>query len=243
MPADPVPRLSIRNLHAGYGPTEILHGVDLELAPGRSLCLVGPNGAGKSTVLNAVFGLADVHQGRIDVDGVDVARLGSAQRLGDLGIAYVLQSSSVFPDLSVEQNLGLGAFLLGSRAKAREAVAKILDRYPALAERRRARAGVLSGGERRQLEIARALMLQPGLLLIDEPSIGLEPKAIEAVFAMLRELQRRDGMSILLVEQNVRQGLAFADHGAVLVAGKPVAFGTGAQLLSDPKTSRLFLGD
>jgi len=243
MSVDPVPRLRIQNLHAGYGHTEILHGMDLELAPGRSLCLVGPNGAGKTTVLNAVFGLADVHQGQISVDGVDVARLGSAQRLGDLGIAYVLQSSSVFPDLSVEQNLRLGAFLLRSRAKAGQAVEKILDRYPALADRRRARAGALSGGERRQLEIARALMLQPGLLLIDEPSIGLEPKAIEAVFAMLRELQQREGTSILLVEQNVRQGLAFADHGAVLVAGKPVALGTGAELLSDRMISRLFMGD
>lgn len=243
MDADPASRLLIQGLCAGYGHTEILHVVDLELAAGRSLCLVGPNGAGKSTLLNAVFGLADVHRGFIRVDAVDVAPLSAAQRLATLGIAYVLQNSSIFPDLSVEQNLLLGAYLLRSRTAAKLAVASIFDRYPGLADRRRARAGVLSGGERRQLEIARALMLQPRLLLIDEPTIGLEPKMVETVFAMLRELQQRDGMSILLVEQNVRQGLAYADQGAVLVAGKLMALGTGPELLADRLISRLFLGD
>ena len=244
-PATPlaVPRLVIRNLHAGYGVAEILHGVDLELAAGESLCLVGPNGAGKSTVLNAVFGLCDLRSGQVLVQGVDAVAFSAAQRLADLGVAYVLQHSSVFPDLSVESNLALGAYVLRSAAKTRDAVAAILQQYPRLAERRRERAGVLSGGERRQLEIARALITQPRLLLIDEPSIGLDPKGVEAVFAMLRGVQQRLGTAILLVEQNVRQGLAFADRGMVLVAGKPVAQGNAAELLSNPLISRLFLGD
>lgn len=242
-PAAATPRLLIRGLHAGYGASEILHGIDLELAAGESLCLVGPNGAGKSTVLNAVFGMADMLGGRIEVDAVDIRPMASTERLARLGVAYVLQSPSVFPDLSVQHNLLLGAYLMRSRDRADAAVAGILERYPRLAERRRERAGVLSGGERRQLEIARALMLQPRLLLIDEPSIGLEPRAITSVFGMLRELQQRDGLSILLVEQNVRQGLAYADRGAVMVAGELVATGTGAELLADRMITRLFMGD
>ena len=243
MSSEQPPRLLVSDLHAGYGVAEILHGLDLELGAGQSLCLVGPNGAGKSTVLNAVFGLCDVSRGQIRVDGMDAAGLYPSQRLSGLGLAYVLQNSSVFPDLSVENNLALGGYALRSAAKTRAAVAAILQHYPRLAERRHERAGVLSGGERRQMEIARALITQPRLLLIDEPSIGLEPKAIEAVFLMLREVQQRLGTSILLVEQNVRKGLAFADQAVVLVAGKPVARGTGAALLADPLVSRLFLGD
>lgn len=237
-----LPHLCIQDLHAGYGQTEVLRGVNLDLPAGKSLCLVGPNGAGKSTILNAIFGLANVTQGRITFAAIDVAPLQPAQRLAALGIAYVLQDSSIFPDLSVEQNLRLGAYLLNSRAGAKTAAEIILDRYPRLADRRTARAGVLSGGERRQLEIARALMMKPRLLLIDEPTIGLEPKLIEAVFSMLRELQERDGMSILLVEQNVRQGLAYADNGAVLVAGELVSTGVGSDLLGNQKIKQMFLG-
>jgi branched-chain amino acid transport system ATP-binding protein len=235
-------RLQIEGLHAGYGNTEILHGVSLALGAGQSLCLIGPNGAGKSTVLNAVFGLAKTHRGRITMDGCDVAPMAAAVRLRQAGIAYVLQESSVFPDLSVERNLLLGGYLMRHDVDARRAVERIFERYPRLAQRRRERAGVLSGGERRMLEIARALMLQPRLLLIDEPSIGLEPRATDAVFETLHDLQRRDGTSILLVEQNARQGLAFADLGYVLVAGRLVAAGAGRELLQDRAVARMFLG-
>ena len=235
-------RLRIDGLHAGYGRSEILHGIDLVLGRGQSLCLVGPNGAGKSTVLNAVFGLADVHGGRVAVDGADVQRLGSAARLQHAGIAYVLQENSTFPDLSVEQNLRLGGYLMRHEGSVREAVARVFDRFPRLAERRGERAAVLSGGERRLLEIARAVMLMPRLLLIDEPSIGLEPRAIAQVFEMLRELQERDGVSIVLVEQNVRKGLEFADVGYVLVAGRVLAAGTGESMLRDRSVGQLFLG-
>ena len=235
-------RLRVDGLHAGYGRSEVLHGIDLALGCGQSLCLVGPNGAGKSTVLNAVFGLADVHKGCVAVDGEDVMRLGCTGRLQHAGIAYVLQENSTFPDLSVEQNLRLGGYLMRGEASVRAAVARIFDRYPRLAERRRQRAAVLSGGERRLLEIARSLMLMPRLLLIDEPSIGLEPRAIVQIFEMLRDLQQRDGVSILLVEQNVRQGLEFADLGYVLVDGRVLAAGTGADMLRDRSVGQLFLG-
>jgi branched-chain amino acid transport system ATP-binding protein len=236
-------RLRIDGLDAGYGRTEILHGVDLRLAAGQSLCLVGPNGAGKSTVLNAVFGLADVRGGTITVEGRTIdARLAAAERLARCGIAYVLQEGSIFPDLSVERNLRLGAYLLTERAKVDALVEAIFQQYPRLADRRRAQARVLSGGERRLLEIARALMMRPRLLLIDEPSIGLEPRAVVQVFEMLRALQVSEGLSILLVEQNIRQGLGFADIGYVLAGGRVVAAGRGRELLRDRAVGEFLLG-
>jgi len=237
------PRLCIDRLNAGYGRSEVLHGVSLRLGAGQSLCLVGPNGAGKSTVLNAVFGLADVREGSITIDGHPVQpKLHAAERLERFGIAYVLQESSVFPDLSVEQNLRLGAYLLRDTAQVTALVEEVLIRHPRLAERRHSQARVLSGGERRVLEIARALMMRPRLLLIDEPSIGLEPRAVAQVFEMLKARQQSDGLSILLVEQNVRQGLGFADLGYVLVGGQVVAAGHGCDLQGDRSIGELFLG-
>lgn len=237
------PRLRIDQLHAGYDRSEILHGVDLRLGAGQSLCLVGPNGAGKSTVLNAIFGMAEVRSGTITIDDrVVEPGLSPAERLARCGIAYVLQDSSIFPDLSVEKNLRLGGYLLRAPAQVQDLVETILRRYPRLADRRKAQARVLSGGERRLLEIARALMMRPRLLLLDEPSIGLEPRAVVQVFDMLRFQQRSNGLSILLVEQNVRQGLAFADVGYALVGGRVVAAGRGPELQRDPAMSHLFLG-
>ncbi len=235
-------RLRVSGLRAGYDRIEVLRGVDLQLGAGQSLCLVGPNGAGKSTLLNAIFGLAEIQGGAIEVDGRPVDRNTSpANRLGKVGMAYVLQSSSVFPDLTVERNLLLGGYLMHDRAMLRRSVEDVLHRHPALLERRNEHAGALSGGERRMLEIARALMMKPRLLLIDEPSIGLEPLAVIRVFDMLRGLQA-DGLSILLVEQNVRQGLAFADLAYMLVDGRVVRAGTAAELLGDPAIGAMLLG-
>ncbi len=235
------PLLSVTDLAAGYGRNEILHGIDLSLNAGQALCLVGPNGAGKSTVLNAIYGFADVYRGRIALDGRDVAHLSAHARLEQAGIAYVLQDSSIFSDLSVEENLRLGAYV-ASRSHARVAVERIFEQYPRLAERRGAPARVLSGGERRLLEIARALMMNPRVLLVDEPSLGLEPRHIETVFETLRQLKSRDGLAILLVEQNVAKALAFADWGCVLVAGKVVLSAKGSALAHDPAVGRLFVG-
>jgi branched-chain amino acid transport system ATP-binding protein len=235
--------LRIEALAAGYGGTEVLHGLDLQLEAGRSLCLIGPNGAGKSTVLNAIFGFADITRGRIFANGRDVTRLRPDAKLRNAGIAYVLQDSSVFPDLSVEHNIRLGAYLMRSASAAGQAVERIFKRYPLLAERRGQPARVLSGGERRLLEISRALMMDPRVLLLDEPTIGLEPRLVDMIFALLRNLQDQEGKTILLVEQNARKGLEFADVGCALVSGRLARTGTGRELLQDPSITGFFLGE
>jgi len=240
--AGDAPLLRVDGLTAGYGTMEILHGIDLRLGKGQSLCLIGPNGAGKSTVLHSIFGLTDIRSGRIEVGGRNVTRLGTNAKLRDAGIAYVLQDSSVFPDMTVEQNLWLGGYLMGRRADARQAAERVFDRYPSLALRRDDPARVLSGGERRLLEISRALVMQPRLLLVDEPSIGLEPLYIEQIFAMLRDLRDHEGLTIVMVEQNAKKGLELADIGCVLVAGEIAMVGSGPELLRDPTVGRLFLG-
>ena len=236
------PAIDIRDLRAGYGRMEILHGIDLVAGRGQSLCLIGPNGAGKSTVLHCAFGFADVMAGSIHLGGRDVTRLASSRRLADAGIAYVLQDNSVFPDMTVEENLLMGGFLLDRRAAAKRAAERVFDRYERLARRRNRRAGVLSGGERRLLEISRALIMEPEVLLVDEPSIGLEPRFIDMVFEILADLQRRDGKTIVMVEQNAKKGLEFADIGYVLVSGRLAMAGPGDALLENPEVGRLFLG-
>ncbi|MEO8304449.1 MAG: ABC transporter ATP-binding protein [Betaproteobacteria bacterium] len=236
------PLLRVDGLIAGFGSREILHGIDLRVRAGQSLCLIGPNGAGKSTILHSIFGLADISGGRIDVGGRNVTRLGPNAKLRDAGIAYVLQDSSVFPDMTVERNLWLGGYLMSQRADARRATERVFDRYPSLARRRDEPARVLSGGERRLLELSRALVMRPRLLLVDEPSIGLEPIYIAQIFDMLRDLRDQDGLSIVMVEQNAQKGLELADIGCVVVAGEIAMVGTGDELLRDPTIGRLFLG-
>lgn len=236
------PALDISALCAGYGRMEILHGLDLIVGKGQSLCLIGPNGAGKSTVLHAVFGFADIMSGTVHAAGKDISRLSSNQKLASAGVAYILQDNSVFPDMTVEENLLMGGFLKNRPREARQAAERIFDRYARLAERRRQRAGVLSGGERRLLEISRALIMEPQVLLVDEPSIGLEPRFIDMVFEILGDLQRQDGKTIVMVEQNAKKGLEFADIGYVLVSGQLAKAGKGKDLLDDEEVTRLFLG-
>jgi len=240
--AGSAPALAIDDLNAGYGRMRVLRDFSLRIAPGQSLCLVGPNGAGKSTVLNAIYGFADIASGRISLAGADITALRSSEKLKSARLAYVLQRGSVFPDMTVEENLLIGGYLLPRPAEAREAAESVLARHRALNARRRQRARVLSGGERRLLEISRALIMDPALILIHEPSIGLEPRAIDMVFATLRELRDGSGKTLILVEQNARKGLEFADIGYVLVAGRLVKAGAGKELLADPEMGRLFLG-
>ena len=237
---DPV--LQINGLVAGYGKMEILHGIDLQVGAGQSLCLIGPNGAGKSTVLHSIYGFTNLMGGTITVNGKDITRLSPNEKLKSAGIAYVLQDNSTFPDMTVEENLWMGGFLMDTPAHAKEAAEKVLETQPLLADRRRLRAGVLSGGERRLLEIARALVMEPQILLVDEPSIGLEPRYIEMVFAVLDDLEHKQGKTILMVEQNAKKGLEFADIGYVLVSGDIAMAGKGDDLLKDPEVGRLFLG-
>jgi branched-chain amino acid transport system ATP-binding protein len=235
-------QLRIEDLRAGYGKMEILHDFNLALGRGRSLCLIGPNGAGKSTVLHSIFGFTNIFSGRVTVDGKDVTHLSPKEKLRQAGIAYILQDNSVFPGLTVEENLLMGGYLTSTAAEAREAAERVFEKYDRLRQRRNNRAGTLSGGERRLLEIARALIMSPRILLIDEPSIGLEPRFIDMVFEILTDLQRTDGKTIVMVEQNAKKGLEFADIGYVLVAGELAVAGQGSELLEDPEIGRLFLG-
>jgi branched-chain amino acid transport system ATP-binding protein len=240
------PHLRIDDLRAGYGQMEILHGLSLRVGHKQSLCLIGPNGAGKSTVLHSIFGFTDVYSGTIAIEReagrLDVTRLSSDEKLRSAGIAYILQDKSVFPGMTVEENLWMGGYLMQHTAEAKRAAEKVFDKYPRLAARRKHPAKVLSGGERRLLEISRALVMDPQILLVDEPSIGLEPRFIDAVFEILGDLQHRDGKTIVIVEQNAKKGLEFADIGYVLVSGKLALAGRASDLLANPDVSRLFLG-
>ncbi len=236
------PLLKIEQLVAGYGKMEILHGLNLQVAAGQSLCLIGPNGAGKSTILHSIYGFTDIRGGTISLDGVPINRLSSNRKLRDARIANVLQENSVFPDLSVEENLWMGGYLMESTDRAKEAAERVFSKYPKLEERRSKPAHVLSGGERRLLEISRALVMDPRVLLIDEPSIGLEPRFIDMVFEILDDLQHNEQRTIVMVEQNAKKGLEFADIGYVLVSGQVAMAGAGDELLEDPQVGRLFLG-
>jgi branched-chain amino acid transport system ATP-binding protein len=234
--------LELRQLRAGYGRMEVIHGIDLGVRRGQSVCFVGPNGAGKSTVLNAIFGLAQIFGGRIMVANQDVTGLAAERKPTIARLGYVLQTNAIFPDMTVGENLFVGAHLLPSRRQAAEAVERILGDYPRLGERRDVAAGALSGGERRRLELARALMTDPEILLIDEPSIGLEPRAIDDVFEMLKQLQMERGKTIIIAEQNVKKGLEFADLGCVLVSGRIAVVDEAPALLKNPDMAALFLG-
>jgi branched-chain amino acid transport system ATP-binding protein len=240
------PYVSIRNLVAGYGQMEILHDLDLRVGKGQSLCLIGPNGAGKSTILHAIFGFNRIFSGSIEIGSGsemrDVTRMTPNQKLAQAGIAYILQDKSIFPGMTVEENLWMGGFLKDKPQEAKEAAEKVFDKYSRLAARRKHKAGVLSGGERRLLEISRALVMNPEILLVDEPSIGLEPRFIDMVFEILDDLQNHEGKTIIMVEQNAKKGLEFADIGYVLVSGELAIAGKGDDLLKNSKVGELFLG-
>lgn len=236
------PYVKIEGLRAGYGKMEILHGFHLKAALGQSLCLIGPNGAGKSTVLHSMYGFTNIMSGSIEVGDHNITHMSTKNKLKRVGIAYILQDNSVFPDMSVEENLWMGGYLMDHPDQAKEAAEEVFKKYNRLAERRYEKANVLSGGERRLLEISRALIMKPNVLLVDEPSIGLEPRYIDMVFEILDDLQNTDGKTIILVEQNAKKGLEFADIGYVLVSGQLAKAGQGRELLEDPDVGRLFLG-
>lgn len=243
---DGEPYVSIENLTAGYGKMEILHNLNLRVGRKQSLCLIGPNGAGKSTILHAIFGFNNIFSGNIysglGNDRTDITKLSPNEKLKQAGIAYILQDKSVFPGMTVEENLWMGGFLKEKPAEAKSAAEMVFDKYPRLAARRKHQAKVLSGGERRLLEISRALVMNPEVLLVDEPSIGLEPRFIDMVFEILHDLQHNEGKTIIMVEQNAKKGLEFADIGYVLVSGELAIAGAGDDLLANPKVGQLFLG-
>jgi branched-chain amino acid transport system ATP-binding protein len=233
-------RIALEDVVAGYGFGDVLRGLDLVAESGEITCLIGPNGAGKSTVLRAVSGLITPRSGSITADGESIAGQ-SPRRLLELGIVHVPQERSLFPLMTVWENMLLGGYITRDRQAVQRRVEELAERFPLIADRRRERAGSLSGGEQKTVEIARALMLDPKVLLIDEPSIGLAPRARSEVFSTLASLSG-GGWTVLLVEQNARSGLAVADHGAVLDGGVVKHTGPGKALLDDPEVGRLYLG-
>ena len=234
--------LTIKGLNAGYGKMEILHNFDLFVSKGQSLCLIGPNGAGKSTILHSIYGFTNIFSGKIELNNSEITNLTPAEKLKSVGIAYILQDNSVFPDMTVEENLLMGGYIKDKVDESYEEAERIFEKYERLRNRRNQPAKVLSGGERRLLEISRALVMKPSVLLVDEPSIGLEPRYISMVFDILRDLQQNEKKTIILVEQNAKKGLEFADVGYVLVSGQTAIAGSGEELLDNPDVGRLFLG-
>lgn len=233
------PLLEVADVEAGYGDALVLRGVTLAASPGELVAIIGPNGAGKSTLLKVVYGLLRPSAGRIRYAGDDVTGL-RPERLTRLGLNYVPQLANVFPSLSVAENLQVGSVSL-PRAERGQAVNDLYGHFPLLGERRRQRAGTLSGGQRKLLAIARALVTRPRLLLLDEPSAGLSPQAMELVFEQIAGVNRR-GIAIVMVEQNARRALALADRGYVLDMGRNAYEGNGQALLLDPKVAELYLG-
>ena len=234
--------LTIKKLSAGYGKMEILHNFDLSVSKAQSLCLIGPNGAGKSTILHSIYGFTNIFSGQIEIQGKEITNLSPAEKLKSCGIAYILQDNSVFPDMTVEENLLMGGYIKENTDESYQEAERIFENYERLRNRRNQPAKVLSGGERRLLEISRALVMKPSVLLVDEPSIGLEPRYIDMVFEILRDLQVTEKKTIILVEQNAKKGLEFADIGYVLVSGQTAIAGKGKDLLNNPDVGRLFLG-
>jgi ABC-type branched-subunit amino acid transport system ATPase component len=231
--------VEIRDVHAGYVPgVNILNGVNLQAAPGELVGIIGPNGAGKSTMLKALFGLIDVRSGEVLLNGDDITGL-KAHALVERGIGYVPQNNNVFPSLTVRENLEMGMFLRPKRTTER--VNWVLDLFPRLAERIKQRAGSLSGGERQMLAMARSLMMEPTVLLLDEPSAGLSPALQDQVFIRTKQVNAT-GVSVIMVEQNAARCLQICDRGYVLDQGTNAYTDTGENLLNDPKVIELYLG-
>ncbi|MDF5755964.1 ABC transporter ATP-binding protein [Spongiactinospora sp. TRM90649] len=226
-------------LFAGYVPgVNILNGCDLYVGQGELIGIIGPNGAGKSTLLKAMFGLVEVRTGTVTLKGENITRL-KAHALVARGVGYVPQTNNVFPSLTIEENLEMGAFQAPKKFKERfEFVAEL---FPALKERRKQRAGSLSGGERQMVAMARALMTEPSVLLLDEPSAGLSPKLQDQVFIRAQQINRA-GVTVIMVEQNARRCLQICDRGYVLDQGRNAYTATGRQLINDPKVIELYLG-
>jgi branched-chain amino acid transport system ATP-binding protein len=232
--------LRLDGVFAGYGLGDILKGVDLELERATITCIIGPNGAGKSTVLRAISGLLKPRLGSISFSGGSITGLSPRQVL-ERGIVHVPQERSLFPLMTVWENLLLGAHLLRDRRELRRRADAVAERFPIVDARRGERAGSLSGGQQKIVELARAMMVQPRLILMDEPSMGLDPKARHGVFETVTRLNG-EGQTILLVEQNARAGLQIAHRGVVMDIGRVALEGAAHDLLGDPKVAALYLG-
>ena len=240
--------LDIKNLKAGYGSLEILHGVDISVAPGEIVVLIGPNGAGKSTVLKSVFSLTEAYGGQIVFSAQGEASGGSSKdithlkthELINLGISFVPQGRQIFSNMTVLENLEMGAFVIADKAVAKERIAEIFKKFPVLQDKQHQISATLSGGQQQLFALARALMQRPKLLLLDEPSLGLSPKMIGEIFEQVVKI-RNEGVAVLMVEQNAKQALAIADRTYILEGGK-VALTGGREILNNPKIKDIYFG-
>lgn len=232
--------LEIRDLAAGYGPSEVLHGITMDIKPGEVVTMVGANGAGKTTTLRSICGLTDIRRGTVTFKGRDTTNQ-SAHAVVSHGLAFVPQERSIFPSLSVYENLEMGGFTLHDEKQLRENIVRVFARFPVLEERRKQRAGTLSGGERRMLAMGRGLMTNPELLMLDEPSLGLAPMLVEGVFSHIHQIHE-DGTTVFIVEQNARRALSIADRAYVLELGRIRHQGSGEELLADPEVQKAYLG-
>ncbi len=230
------PLLEVDGIHSSYDRVDVLHGVSLSVAPGSITCILGANGAGKSTLIRAILGLTPPHTGAIRFDGQTIHGLPTHRVIG-LGIACIPEGRKVFPKMTVEENLRVGAYQMGDAAEVARRIEQSYELFPPLKDRRTQLAGTMSGGEQAMVSIGRGLMAQPRLLIIDEPSLGLSPLYVKENFRIVGDINARLGITVLLVEQNVRQTLAIAHHGYVLSQGRLAAQGT-AQALADNEEVR-----
>jgi len=230
--------LSIENLSGGYGEADILHEVSLEIDTGEIVVVIGPNGAGKSTAMKAVFGLLRLSGGSVHLAGEDITNMDPAQVVNK-GVCYVPQTNNVFPTLTVQENLEMGAYIRNDDFRPR--LLEIYEMFPPLAEKKKQAAGELSGGQRQMVAMGKALMLEPTILMLDEPTAGLSPIYRNEIFQIIRQINA-SGVPILMVEQNAKQSLAVANRGYVLVDGRNRTTGKGIDLLNDPEIAKMFLG-
>jgi branched-chain amino acid transport system ATP-binding protein len=234
--------LEVQDVHAGYGAGgDILQGVDLRMEKGDYVCIIGPNGAGKSTLMRVIAGVLSPSKGKVLFEGRDIG-----SRRPDLvfreGIVTVPQGRNTFPDMTVWENMLMGAYSIRDRALVKQRIDKVIELLPVVAEKRHVRAGLLSGGQQKQVEIGRAMLVDPKLLILDEPTMGLEPRIAKVVLERVERL-RQAGTTILMVEQNARLGLAAAQDGCVMELGRIKLRGRGVKMLEDPEVSRLYLGE
>ncbi|MFL5653870.1 MAG: ABC transporter ATP-binding protein [Ktedonobacteraceae bacterium] len=232
--------LKLHNVYAGYEGGDVLKGIDLQVEQSTTTCIVGPNGAGKSTVLRVLSGLLKPRLGEITFDDRSIAGLTPRQILA-LGIVQVPQSHSLFPGMTVQQNVRLGAYMLNDKALVERRLRQVEEMFPIVKTRARDKAGNLSGGQQRLVEFARCLMLDPRLILLDEPSMGLDPRTFKQVIDTIKMMQS-SGRTIMLVEQNARTGLSLADNGVVLESGRVRLEGSHSEILNNPEIGHLYLG-
>ena len=230
--------LSIENLSGGYGEADILHEVSLEIDTGEIVVVIGPNGAGKSTAMKAVFGLLRLSGGSVHLAGEEITNMDPAQVVNK-GVCYVPQTNNVFPTLTVQENLEMGAYIRNDDFRPR--LLEIYEMFPPLAEKKKQAAGELSGGQRQMVAMGKALMLEPTILMLDEPTAGLSPIYRNEIFQIIRQINA-SGVPILMVEQNAKQSLAVANRGYVIVDGRNRTTGKGIDLLNDPEIAKMFLG-